>query len=272
MPDIRCSVCFRGCLLKEGQTGFCRARRNENGKNVCASYGRVTALAKDPIEKKPLARFFPGSYILSVGSYGCNLSCPFCQNWQISMADERTSGYEVLEPEALSELALRDEDNLGVAFTYNEPMISYEYILDTAKLIRPKGKKIVLVTNGCASDAVLEQLAEVTDAMNIDLKGDREFYKELGGSYDMAKHTIETMHQHCHVEVTSLIIPGKNDSEGWIRKEAEWLSSIDRTIPLHITRYFPRWHYDIPSTPRSTVFALQKTAQEYLDYVYAGNV
>ena len=272
MSELHCDICFHHCILKEGMTGRCRARINRNGQNGCANYGRITSLALDPVEKKPLARFYPGSMILSVGSYGCNLSCPFCQNWQISAADERTAGYEEVSAQQLADLILRTKDSIGIAFTYNEPLIEWEYVLDTANLVKPAGKKVVLVSNGCAKQHVLEKLAPYVDAMNIDLKGDREFYRELGGSYDAVKQTIAYMHDKCHVEITSLIIPGKNDSDEWVKNEAEWIASLDPGIPLHLTRYFPRWKYTEPATPRGTLYRLQKIAEQYLRYVYVGNV
>lgn len=191
MSEVLCPGCFHHCLIPEGKNGLCRARGTRSGKNVCVNYGRITSLAMDPIEKKPLKHFYPGSWILSAGSYGCNLSCPFCQNSMISMADEFSVSYRAISPEELAEIALREEDNLGIAFTYNEPMISWEYLIDTAALLRPHGKKIVLVTNGCVSDDVLDLLLPYVDAMNIDLKGDAVFYQELGGSDEMVRHTIE---------------------------------------------------------------------------------
>ena len=272
MRELTCDVCFRHCTLREGMSGFCRARKNVNGENICASYGRITSLALDPIEKKPLARFYPGSKILSVGSYGCNLSCPFCQNWRISMQDETSCDYETVSAAWLAELVNGRHDSIGIAFTYNEPLIEWEFIRDTAELVHPFGKKVVLVSNGCAEQAVLEKLEHSIDAMNIDLKGDAAFYRELGGSYEQVKHTIEYMHARCHTEITSLIIPGKNDDEAWIAREAEWLASLSPDIPLHITRYFPNWQYDIPSTPRSSVFRLTEIARKYLHYVYPGNI
>ncbi len=272
MNEIRCDVCFRHCVLQEGQTGFCRARENREGRSVCTNRGRITGLALDPIEKKPLAMFHPGSYILSVGSYGCNLACPFCQNWQISMADEKTAGYEEIPAEELAEIILRTDSSIGIAFTYNEPLVEWEYIRDVAQLVKPAGKQVVLVSNGCAEEWVLETLAPFIDAMNIDLKGDAAFYSELQGSYEQVKHTIEFMHDKCHLEITSLIIPGKNDSETWVASEAAWLASLNPEIPLHLTRYFPRWHYTEPATPVSTVFRLKETAERYLNHVFAGNI
>lgn len=272
MSEIICDVCMHHCHLKEGKTGMCRARRNVNGVNVCDNYGRLTSLAMDPIEKKPLYHFYPGSWILSAGSYGCNLSCPFCQNASISMTDERTAYYREVSPEQLAELVLGQEDNLGIAFTYNEPMISYEYIIDTARLIRPYDKKTVLVTNGCISPRVLEELLEVTDAMNIDLKGDAQFYRELNGDYDTVRRTIEASCKRCHVEVTTLVIPGKNDTDAFIEEEAEWLASLDPDIVLHLSRYFPRYKYRIPATERNEIFRLTELAKKHLKHVYPGNV
>ncbi len=272
MNELICNICFHHCILREGMTGRCRARTLQNGVNTCANYGRITALAMDPIEKKPLARFYPGSWILSAGSYGCNLSCPFCQNWHISMADERTTGYTVYTPEKLAELVLGTEGNLGIAFTYNEPLIEWEYVRDTASRIRPYGKKVVLVTNGCVEETVLKETAPWVDAVNIDLKGDADFYQEIGGDYNQVRHTIEYMQACCHVEVTSLIIPGKNDSEEWIASEAQWLASLNPDIPLHITRYFPQWRYSIPATDPSLIVHLKQTAEQYLNYVYTGNI
>lgn len=272
MNELRCEVCFHHCVLKEGMHGRCRARMNRNGENGCANYGRITSLALDPIEKKPLAMFHPGSLILSAGSYGCNLSCPFCQNWQISMADEATSGFEEWTAEQLASLILKTDDSIGIAFTYNEPLIEWEYIRDVAKLVKPAGKQVVLVSNGCAEPWVLEELAPYVDAMNIDLKGDADFYRELGGSYEAVKHTIAYMQDKCHVEITSLIIPGKNDSRAWVKQESEWLASLNPDIPLHLTRYFPRFRYNIPATPRQTLYDLKETAEQSLRHVFVGNV
>ena len=272
MNEVICEICFRHCHIQEGHTGFCRARKNEGGRNVPDNYGRLTGLALDPIEKKPLARFYPGSWILSCGSYGCNLACPFCQNHEISMADETNAGYRYYSPDQLARLILNTEDNLGIAFTYNEPMICPEYILDVAALIRPHGKKVVLVTNGCVTRKTAELLAPAVDAANIDLKGDRAFYEELSGSYDAARETIAFLQEHCHVEITSLIIPGKNDSEEWVRKESEWIASLDPEIPLHLTRYFPRYRYTIRATDPETILRLVKIAKQSLSHVYAGNM
>lgn len=179
MSEIICEICPHHCHLEEGKTGLCKVRANESGKNVCRNYGKLTSLAIDPVEKKPLAGFYPGSYILSAGSFGCNLLCPFCQNHEISRHDDvRTVEFM---PEDLLDIAKDHPESIGIAFTYNEPLISYEYVLETAKLFRKNNLKTVLVTNGCVNMPVIEKLIPYIDAMNIDLKGDEVFYKELGG-------------------------------------------------------------------------------------------
>ena len=216
-----CKVCFRHCNIPEGGLGFCGARTCTDGEVTAANYGRVTSLALDPIEKKPLARFMPGSYILSAGSYGCNLRCPFCQNYQISWSEEAfrfAERAEYIPPDELAQIALscRDRGNIGVAFTYNEPLIGYEYIRDTAKLVHEQGMVNVIVTNGTADLQVLAELAPYIDAMNIDLKGftDRYYSRVLGGDRAMTMAFIEEAVKHCHVELTTLIVPGENDQRG----------------------------------------------------------
>lgn len=270
MSDIICDVCFRHCRLQEGQTGFCRARKNISGRNVPVNYGRLTSLAMDPIEKKPLYAFHPGSRILSAGSFGCNLACPFCQNHEISMHDDMPV-YEV-SPEQLCQLALQQKDNLGVAFTYNEPLICHEYVLDTAKLLKQNGLCTVLVTNGCVSLPVLETLLPYVDAMNIDLKGDEQFYKELSGDYETVRNSIAFCIPRTHTEITMLIVPGRNDSEDFMRRESQWLAGLDPDTVLHITRYFPRYRYTVPPTDISLLYRLKDIAEESLHNVFLGNV
>ena len=280
-----CKVCFRHCNINEGETGFCGARSCDEGKVVCANYGRITSLALDPIEKKPLQRFHPGSMVLSVGSYGCNLRCPFCQNYEISWSDKAlhlADKTEYLPPDTLAELAekYRNRGNIGVAFTYNEPLIGYEYVLDTAKIIHEKGMKNVLVTNGTASLSVLRELLPYIDAMNIDLKGftDRYYTDVLRGNRKMAMDFISEAARHCHVELTTLIVPGENDTTDEMRKLSSWIASLETCcesgtdIPLHISRFFPRFHMtDRQATDVSLVYKLADTAREKLKYVYTGN-
>ncbi len=267
---IQCDICFRRCTLDEGQTGFCRIRINENGKNISKNYGKLSALALDPIEKKPLKRFYPGSYILSVGGLGCNMRCPFCQNWHISMTDAgRVYSYT---PGELVELAANTQGNIGIAFTYNEPMINYEYILDSAKLLKEAGLKCILVSNGCISSHILEKLLPYTDAMNIDLKCFREEgYRKLGGDLQTVLHTIETADKRCHVELTTLIVPGFSDDPQDMEREAKWIAGINEDIALHVTRYFPAYKMHAPATDVHKVYVLSDIARQYLKYVYVGN-
>lgn len=271
-----CRTCVHQCNLEPGQWGFCRARKNEGGVIVCKNYGQVTSLALDPIEKKPLHRFYPGSMILSVGSFGCNLRCSFCQNHEISMTGSGEMERVVyLSPQELTQRAsaYREQGNIGVAFTYNEPLIGWEYVLDTAKLVRAAGMKNVIVTNGTVSPDVLEQLLPFVDAMNIDLKGFREdYYRKLGGSLEAVKECITRAAGRCHVELTTLIVPGENDSIEEMEEEAGWISSVSRDIPLHVTRFFPRYHMqDRQATDVEWVRALAEIARGYLEYVYVGN-
>ncbi len=270
-----CQVCMHQCRLKPGQWGICRARKNENGSIVCKNYGQVSSLALDPIEKKPLRLFYPGSRILSVGSYGCNLCCPFCQNYEISMTAPEESEDYYLSPQELAEKAVQYQGmgNIGVAYTYNEPLIGWEYVLDTAKLVRKAGMKNVLVTNGTASPAILERLLPYIDAMNIDLKGFREeYYRKLGGSLEAVKAFITQAAAGCHVELTTLIVPGENDSRQEMEEEAKWIASIGKEIPLHVSRFFPRYHMkEKEPTDVKKAHELAETARGFLDHVFVGN-
>ena len=278
-----CGVCFRHCDIAEGRLGLCGARIARGGSVEAYNYGRITSLALDPVEKKPLARFFPGSMILSAGSFGCNLRCPFCQNHGISRP-ERAAGYaetaETAGPEALAELALKlkPEGNIGLAFTYNEPLVGYEYVRDTARIVKEKGLKNVLVTNGTAELAVLEEIRPYIDAMNVDLKGftDRYYEKVLGGDRKQVMAFIESAAENCHVELTTLIVPGENDGEEEMRELSRWVSRLKEPdgegVPLHVTRFFPRFRMrDRQATDVRTVYLLAEVARENLEYVYTGN-
>ena len=282
-----CDVCFRHCDIAEGGKGFCGARTCENGGIRPSNYGRITCLALDPIEKKPLRRFFPGSRILSVGSYGCNLRCPFCQNHEISWSAEAfayAGRAQTVTPEELAVTAIRQKrrGNIGLAFTYNEPLIGWEFVRDTAKMIHEAGLQNVLVTNGTAELSVLEKLAPYIDAMNIDLKGftERYYTQVLGGNLDTVKAFIARAAQICHVELTTLIVPGENDSEEEMCALTAWISSLKAPdgsvigpgIPLHISRFFPAFHMtDRPPTDVRSIYHLADTARDKLRYVYTGN-
>ena len=282
-----CHVCFRHCELKEGSIGFCGARIGLSGKVASANYGRITSIALDPIEKKPLHRFCPGSKILSVGSYGCNLRCPFCQNNEISWGEEADTYAETAElilPDQLVAIAEKQKrnGNIGIAYTYNEPLIGYEFVRDTAKLAHFRGLKNVLVSNGTADLTVLNEISPYIDAMNIDLKCfDAVTYsKVLGGDLNMTMEFIKEAVKTAHVELTCLIVPGINDSEDMIREMTGWIASLKdgcgrvtgQDIPFHVSRFFPCFHMtDRPATPVSTVYKLAETARETLKYVYTGN-
>ena len=272
---IKCRICPHGCMLDEGQIGICHARMNKDSNIICKNYGQLTSIALDPIEKKPLYRFMPGNMILSVGSYGCNLRCPFCQNHNISMCDESQVKTYFTSPEDLVEMAvsLKDKKNIGMAYTYNEPFISFEYIMDCAKLAHKNGLKNVLVTNGYVCEEPLRELLPYIDAMNIDLKAfNEEFYKKIGGDLETVKNTIAIASKSCHVEVTTLVIPGENDSKEEINRASEWLASIDKNIPYHLSAFHPSYKYnDKKSTEPSLIYDLVAIAQKHLKYVYAGN-
>lgn len=270
-----CQACIHHCSLEPGQTGLCRARKNENGRIICGNYGQVTSLALDPIEKKPLHRYRPGSLILSVGSYGCNLRCSFCQNHEISMAGPEEAGAVSIFPEALAQKAeeYKAIGNIGAAFTYNEPLVGWEYVRDSARLIKELGMDNVLVTNGTASWEVLEELLPLIDAMNIDLKAFREeTYRKLGGDLKTVKEFITRAAADCHVELTTLIVPGMNDGTEEMEEEARWIVSLGKDIPLHVTRFFPRYQMaDRDATETGRVYRLADTARKYLEHVFVGN-
>ena len=276
---VNCLLCPQACKIEENAVGFCGIRQNIGGELYGIGYGLVSALALDPIEKKPLAMFRPGKNILSIGGFGCNLRCPFCQNSRISMEySDRWHDAQYFLPEQIVEAAKKTEasGNIGVAYTYNEPLINYEFIYDCAKLIHKTGMSNVIVSNGFINTEPLEQLLPFIDAMNIDLKGFfDELYKKLGskqaGGADEVKQTIAMAHKHCHVEITTLVIPEENEDE--IEPLCEWIASIDDKIPLHLNRFFPRFKYsDKTPTSLQTLQKFNDIAKKYLKNVIVGNV
>lgn len=242
---------------------------------MTTNYARISSIALDPIEKKPLYRFFPGSRILSLGSIDCNMRCPFCQNHRISRP-EGSVETRILHPEEVLELSLSlvEEGNIGVAFTYNEPLMTFDFVRDCGRLLKEAGQKCVVVTNGCFGDKVLDEVLPVVDAFNIDLKAfTEEGYSRLGGDLNRVKHFIERASTSTHVEITSLIVPGLNDDIGQIEEEAIYLSGVNPNIPLHITRFFPNYKMT-NSTPTDILLMekMQSVAGKYLKWVYLGNV
>ena len=273
---VQCGLCPHKCNLNQNKTGLCGTRKNIDGNIKSISYGQVTSLAVDPIEKKPLYHFYPGTTILSVGGFGCNMKCPFCQNYSISQQGiEVSQGY--VSPEEMVEFARKatlKAGSIGVAFTYNEPFLSYEYLLDVAPLLKAEGQKVVLVTNGQICQEPLKAILPYIDAMNIDLKAfSEDGYKWMGGDFKTTKNTIRlSLEAGVHVEVTTLVIPGINDDSDMMRSEAMWISKLRKDIPLHLSRYFPRYKLQTEATPVATLYRLQEISQECLDYVYLGNV
>ena len=276
---VRCEVCSRGCTLVPGAVGACRARVNEDGKVVPAGYGRLTAIAVDPGEKKPLARWKSGSTVLSVGGYGCNLRCPWCQNASISQVGEDGVAWRQVEPDELATLAVQlhaqDERMVGVAYTYNEPLVCWEYVRDTGQLVHEVGLKNVLVSAGCVSPWVTDKVASLLDAANIDLKSIRpQTYRALGGRLAVVQQTIKALAAmpSCHVEVTTLVVPGVNDSVDEMGELAAWIASVDPSIVLHVSRFHPAWKKrNVGPTRVGLVYELADVARKHLPFVYTGN-
>ncbi len=273
--SIRCLLCPRHCLLAEGQIGFCGGRRAEDGMIQPINYGKITSLALDPIEKKPLSYYYPGSMILSVGSFGCNMACPFCQNYEISSGKREKLPVQQVRPEELIALANAHKrwGNIGLAFTYNEPLIAFEFVLDTAKLAQAEGLKVVLVTNGQINEPYLKELLPYVAAWNIDLKAfSEDNYRRLGGDFQTTLRTIELTAAVAHVEVTTLVVPGISDSAEEMQAEAKFLAEISPSIPLHLSRYFPSYRYTEPATEKSKMRELKGIAERYLERVHLGNM
>ena len=267
---VRCLLCPHECVLAPGGFGKCRVRANRGGRGEIPFAGRVTAVAMDPIEKKPLYHFHPGSAILSVGFLGCNFRCPFCQNHEISQTNRAAT--RQLSPAELVEAALAQR-SMGIAYTYSEPLVHLEYVLETARLARGRGLANVLVSNGFVQAGPADELLGLMDAANIDLKGwDAAFYgEEIGGSLAEVRRFLGQAARRIHLEVTTLVIPTKNDDPSQIDGIAAFLAGLDPDIPYHLSCYYPTWRYSIPATPVETVLRLAETARRRLRFVYVGN-
>jgi len=275
---VRCRLCNHFCIIKEGKKGRCGVRINREGKLFSLVYGNIIAEHADPIEKKPFFHFLPGSLSYSIATVGCNFSCFFCQNYNISQVDEKEEilllGIES-SPEEIVRLAL-SSDCLSISYTYTEPTIFFEFALDTAKKAKEKGLKNNFVTNGYMSKEALEIIAPYLDAANVDLKGDEAFYKKLcGAKMSPVVENIRLMRTlGIWVEVTTLLIPDYNDSEEQIREIARIVKGIDIAIPWHISRFYPHYkmssHYPTPS--KKIERAREIGFEEGLRYVYTGNM
>ena len=271
---VLCLLCPHGCRIADGQVGLCRVRKNVGGSLFSLNYGRVSAVHLDPVEKKPLFHFHPGSLILSLGTVGCNLACSFCQNWTIAHTGD-TAGTRLLSPEHAVAMAQAEPGNIGLAYTYNEPFIWYEYVLETAERARASGLKNVLVTNGYVQEEPLRRMLPLIDAMNVDVKSTRqEFYRELcRGTPEPPRRTVEIAKEcGCLVEVTNLVIPNWNDGEEDLRALIDWVAGVDPNMPLHFSRYHPDYRLAEPPTPAETLFRARELAREKLRYVYVGNL
>lgn len=269
---VRCHLCPNECLIPDGGRGSCGVRHNKGGVLYTDVYGKTTGIALDPIEKKPLYRYHPGKSIISLGTKGCNLHCSFCQNWHISQELDAPTR-EITPQEAVSRA--KALGSFGIAYTYNEPFIWYEFVLDTAKLARQAGLENVLVTNGYVNMEPLEEMLPYIDAMNIDLKAfDEGFYSKVcKARLKPVLDVIKASALACHIELTTLLIPTLNDSEEMVRREVDWIcQNVGPDTPLHFSRYFPCYKMELPPTPLESVERAVRIAREKMKYVYAGNV
>ena len=270
-------LCPHQCILHEGKTGICGVRQNIGGKIRSKNYGLISGFALDPIEKKPLYHFYPGSKILSIGSLGCNLKCNFCQNWQISqVCDTNPSRYKTMQVEEVLDQASGIADNIGLAFTYNEPTVWYEFMFDAAKACQQNNLKTVMVSNGFICKKPLEALLPFIDAFNIDIKAFTEnYYHEMtGGSLKPVLDSLKTIRKNGkHLELTNLIIPRKNDDPEQFAEMVNWISNeLGSDTVLHISRYFPAYKQSIPATSEQLLLELYEIARNKLQFVYLGNL
>jgi pyruvate formate lyase activating enzyme len=267
-----CRLCPQMCVIPEGEVGKCRIRKNQNGTLVALMYEEVTALNLDSIEKKPLYHFRPGTMIISVGTLGCNLTCGFCQNWHISQSTMPTKHVSVDDLVFAAESAA---GSVGISYTYNEPLIWYEYVLDAAREAKAKGMVNVLVTNGMVNEEPLREMLPYIDAMNVDIKSmDDSFYQEVcGGRLRPVLRTVEIAKEAgVHIELTNLLIPTRNDDPAQIDKLVTWIRDLDPLTPLHFSRYFPNYRFDLEPTPALTLRSAYERAKESLPHVFLGNI
>ena len=269
---IHCHLCPNECIISNGKRGNCGVRINKGGVLYSEIYNKTTGISLDPIEKKPLYRYHPGEEILSLGTRGCNLHCLFCQNWHISQ-ELGAPTQEITSAQVVDKAKLIK--SFGIAYTYNEPFVWYEFVLETAKLARQNGLKNVLITNGYVNMDPLAEMLPYIDAMNIDIKSfDEDFYlKTCGGRLKPILEVVKRSARACHIELTNLIIPTLNDSKASIKKMVDWVyDNLGAETPLHLSRYFPCYKMDLPPTPVETLKMAERIAKEKLKYVYLGNI
>ncbi len=268
---VQCRLCPHNCVIKNGEKGLCRVRANIDGLLYSLNYGKISSYGIDPIEKKPLQYFYPQKRILSIGSFGCNMTCGYCQNYKISQED--VQGVET-SPENIADIALRESTNLGIAFTYNEPLIWYEFVKDAAKINKRNGKKNVLVTNGYINPEPMKELLPYIDAMNIDLKfsNNQDYKKMCNATLQPVLDIIALCNESCHVEVTTLVVTGYNDNIEAIEEIAQMTAKIDTNMPLHLSRYFPKYNYNEPETNIEFMEKAKEIAEKHLTRVVLGNM
>ena len=275
---VQCLLCPQNCIIGPGRTGLCKVRGNQDGKLIAENYGEISAIHLDPVEKKPLYHFFPGRNILSIGTVGCNMHCLFCQNSEISQVGVKNAPglTQQVSAEKMVDKALKTPVNRGIAYTYNEPVIWFEYIMEVAKLAHEKGLKNVMVSNGYINELPLRDLIDRVDAFNIDLKGfTDEFYEtQTFSTLDPVKETIREISANGkHLEITNLIIPLLNDDPEVFEEMVQWLArETGKNTVLHLSRYFPGYKKMLPPTPVNKLVEFFYTARKYLNHVYIGNV
>jgi pyruvate formate lyase activating enzyme len=275
---VKCELCPHNCIINDGRRGTCKVRVNQDGILISENYGLVSAIGFDPIEKKPLYHFYPGAEILSVGSLGCNLKCDFCQNWQISQTSvgdfKRESQFYGVDE--IIDLAFSKKRNMGIAYTYNEPVVFFEYMIDIAKIAQKNELKNVMVTNGFINQKPLNELNKYIDAYSVDLKAfnDDFFIKHTNSRLEPVKESlVNIVNAGKHLEITNLIIPGLNDKPEEFNQMIIWIKeNLGKDIVLHISKYYPTYKLSNESTSVEKMLELYKIANEYLDFVYLGNV
>lgn len=267
---IKCNLCPHNCVIKEGKRGICKVRVNKKGTLFTENYGMISSIGVDPIEKKPLYHYYPGQKILSIGTYGCNFSCLFCQNYKISQEKPNLKYYS---SDQIIDSAIK-RDSKGIAYTYSEPMVWYEYVYETAQKAHEANLNNVLVTNGYINKEPLEELIEYIDAVNIDLKSmEEDFYKKIcGGTVQPVLDNIKLIYKKAHLEITTLIVTDHNDSINQLERLFKWIAKLSPDIPLHLSRYFPNYKMNQPPTKEETMLDAYQKAKEHLNYVYLGNI